>query len=151
MNSTAEAEAVQDAEKKVADDKYILKRILDAIDEKITEDSVFDPLVGNVHHPCKNFLLTIDDEQHSVESMNRPPPRPPLGKDIYIYLCLAGVEVGVPAYFFWIIYIFKIDEALEFRYCQTELCPIKIQPQPELVHGTAIIQLAIPLLLLYRH
>jgi hypothetical protein len=44
MNSTAEAEAAQAAQKKIADDKYILKRILEAIDEKVTEDSVFDPL-----------------------------------------------------------------------------------------------------------
>jgi hypothetical protein len=40
MNSTAEAEA--EAAKKIADDKYILKRILEAIDETVTEDSVFD-------------------------------------------------------------------------------------------------------------
>jgi hypothetical protein len=44
MNSTAEAEAAQAAQKKIDDDKYILKRILEAIGEKVTEDSVFDPL-----------------------------------------------------------------------------------------------------------
>jgi hypothetical protein len=32
--------------------------------------------------------------------VNRPPRLPPLGKDIYIYLCLAGVDAGDALYIY---------------------------------------------------